>query len=412
MINFSQLLMERADLIIEQWMEMVQQDRHMKADDTLSPTAVRDHIPLVLRAIATILSRTQTSDIQTLAEASLEHGILRAEQGFDPTEVAREYRLLRAAIFSSLEPELMSGTPAEVYRVFRLIDTVVDEAISQSFKSYVEERVKELEQLQQQVTLGSQEVSRLLRISQDTLSQQFTSKLKVPLNSVIDYANLFLRQQKQITETQDNSPRIDHIERVLHNSRLILRLVNDTTELLRYETGQLQLHLLPTNVSAMIRQTLQTMDSEIAAKNLHVNLECEAAPLQVLTDPLRLQQILTNLLSNAIRYTETGSINILCQELSNHHWLLSIKDTGIGISVENQSQIFEPYFQIDSHLRSPDTEGTGLGLAIVLRLVRLLQGEIQVESEVGVGSTFTVRFSDRSGAISSLTPNTDHLTLL
>ncbi|MGA7936020.1 MAG: HAMP domain-containing sensor histidine kinase [Kovacikia sp.] len=391
MINFSQLLTEKVDIIVEQWIKSVREDRQMKADDTLSQTAVQDHIPLVLRAIATVLSKTEISDVQTLAQASFEHGSLRAEQGFNPAEVAKEYHLLRSAIFSSLQKELMSKPSSEVYRVFRLVDTVVDEAISQSFTSYVDGRVKELEQLQRQATLESQEINRLVRTSQDTLSQQLTDKLKAPLSSVIGYANLFLRQQKQLAEASDSSPRVDHIERVLHNSRQLLRLVNDTTELLRYETGQLQLHLLPTKISFMIEQTVQSLESEIAAKELEVIVECASAPTQILTDPLRLQQIMTNLLSNAVRYTETGSIHILCQELPEQRWSFSIKDTGVGIALADQAQIFEPYFQIDSS-RSSEAEGTGLGLAIALRLVRLLQGEIHVASEVGVGSTFTVSF--------------------
>ncbi len=101
MINFSQLLIERSDSIIEQWMKAVREDKHMETDDTLSVTAVQDHVPLVLKAIASVLSKTQPSDIQALVSAGLEHGVLRAEQGFVPTEVAREYRLLREAIFQA-----------------------------------------------------------------------------------------------------------------------------------------------------------------------------------------------------------------------------------------------------------------------------------------------------------------------
>jgi len=392
MINFSQLLIERSDLIIEQWMKAIREDRHMETDDTLSVTAVRDHVPFVLKAIASVLSKTEPSDVQMLVSAGLEHGVLRAEQGFDPTEVAREYRLLREAIFSSLEPELFKESSIEVYRVFRLIDTVVDEAISQSFKSYVGERVKELKQLQQQAKMANQEVTRLVQTSQDTLSQQLTDKLKAPLSSVIEYTNLFLRQQKQITEAEDISPRIGHIERVLQNSRQLLRLINDTTELLRYETGQLQLHLLPTNVSFIIEQTLQAMESEVSSKGLQVIVECGSAPPQVVTDPLRLQQIITNLLNNAVQFTETGSVQVHCKELSDQRWSISVEDTGVGISPEDKARIFEPYFQVDANDRSAKSGSTGLGLAITLRLVRLLQGEIEVVSEVGIGSTFTVRF--------------------
>lgn len=379
-------------------MEAVSKDKHMKTDDTLTITAVRDHIPLVLQAIVTVLSKTQEGDVRTLAEASLEHGVLRAEQGFDPAEIAREYCLLRSVIFSSLHPELISESPIEVYRVFRLIDLVIDEAIGQSFKSYMNERLKELEQLQHQITMGNQEIGRLVQINQDALSQQLTNQLRTPLSSIIGYTDLFLRQQKQLSDVQGIAPRIEYIERALQNSRRLLRLINDTTELRRYETGQLKLNLLSTNVISVIQLTLQVMEAAIKSRNLQISVDCEAAPARVATDPLRLQQIITNLLSNAVRYTEAGSIHIRCQqeleqpEQSVQRWLISIQDTGIGIAPEDLSHIFEPYFRVDSGDRSPEADGTGLGLAIVQRLVRLLQGEITVTSEVGVGSTFTVYF--------------------
>lgn len=398
MINFSQLLADKTEIVIERWMNAVRADKHMKTDDTLSVTAVRDHIPLVLQAIVTVLSKTQEGDVQTLAEASLEHGVLRAEQGFNPTEIAREYCLLRSVIFSTLKTELVNEDPIEIYRVFRLVDLVIDQAIGQSFKSYVNERLKELEQLQQQVALANQEINRLVQANQETFSQQLTNQLRTPLSSIIGYTDLFLRQQKQTAETQNILPRIEYIERALQNSRLLLRLINDTTELRRYETGQLKLHLLPTNVASVIQLTLQVMQASIAAKALQISIDCESAPAQVFTDPLRLQQIITNLLSNAIHYTDSGSIQIRCQTQPNQRWCIAIQDTGCGIAPEDQPHIFEPYFRGNTSDRSSETDHTGLGLAIVSRLVKLLQGNIEVTSEVGVGSTFTLCF-----------PNTVHL---
>lgn len=392
MINFSQLLAERADTIIEQWIGAVQADKHMKTDDTLSVTAVRDHVPHILQAIVTILSKTQAGDVQSLAAASLEHGTLRAEQGFNPTEIAREYTLLRSVIFSSLQAELVTESSTEVYRVFRLIDFVIDEAIGQSFKSYLDERLTELEQLQHQVTLSNQEINRLIQTNQDTFSQQLTNQLRTPLSSIIGYTDLFLRQQKQLTESQSITPRIEYIERVLQNSRHLLRLINDTTELRRYETGHLKLHLLSVNPVSIIQLTLQVIEPSIAAKSLQISVDYQSAPTQVSTDPLRLQQIVTHLLSNAVRYTESGSIHIRCQEQPDQRWCISIQDTGIGMTLEDQSRIFEPYFRVGAGDRSPESDGTGLGLTLVSRLVKLLQGEIEVISAVGEGSTFTVYF--------------------
>jgi signal transduction histidine kinase len=109
----------------------------------------------------------------------------------------------------------------------------------------------------------------------------------------------------------------------------------------------------------------------------------------VLSDPLRLQQIVTNLLSNAIRYTQSGTIQLTCQILSNNCWSIVISDTGIGIAPEDQPCVFDPFFRAgDSGSYLPDS--TGLGLAIVSQLVKLMQGKIELVSQLGIGSTFTV----------------------
>ena len=106
MINYSQLLANKTDTIVERWIEAVRQDRKIESTNDLSPMALRNHIPHVLQAMATVLSQSQHNDIQLLADASLEHGVLRAEQGFNPTEIALEYRLLRWEIFNALEADL------------------------------------------------------------------------------------------------------------------------------------------------------------------------------------------------------------------------------------------------------------------------------------------------------------------
>jgi hypothetical protein len=107
---------------------------------------------------------------------------------------------------------------------------------------------------------------------------------------------------------------------------------------------------------------------------------------------LRLQQIVTNLVSNAIRYTQHGKIQLTCQMLSENQWAIAISDTGRGIAPDDQDRIFEPFFRVGSTEQSYLPESTGLGLAIVSRLVKLLQGKIELVSQLGVGSTFTVIF--------------------
>jgi signal transduction histidine kinase len=388
MPDLSALLAERSQTIVDQWVEAVFEDQQIKSADQLSPTAIRDHIPHILAALATVLAETQQSDVETIIRASLQHGTLRAGQGFDPTEIAREYHLLRSQIIHVLRADLLQRTAEEVLRAVALIDAVVDGAIAQCFKSYVAERLQELDKLRGQLVLTNQELDRLVNSSQENLSV-LAHELKTPLTSIIGYSELFLRQQQQPT-VRDTPHSLEHIERVVRNSRQLLRLINDTLELSRCEAGQMLLRLEPTNVRGVIQTVFGVIQPLAASSGLQLLLDDERAPDRVVTDPLRLQQILVNLMSNAIRYTEVGEVTLQCRVLSDGWWSIAVSDTGIGIAEANQARVFEPFFQVLPSEPDRLTNSTGLGLAIVSRMIKLLQGEISLTSEVGVGSTFTV----------------------
>src|SRR5919199_3474444 len=299
-MDFSQLLVEKIDAIAKNWVEAVRLDRQISSADGLPHSAIQNHLPDILMAMATVLSHSQDSDIPSIVQTSLEHGVLRAAQGFAPTEIAREYRLLRQVIFSTLEADLLDGTVREVMRVYSAIDATIDEAITQCFKSYVEERLQELQQLQSQAELTNQELTRLLKANQENVSQ-LAHELKNPLNSIIGYSELILRSSRKNPEAQDMVPHLEHIERVVRNGRQLLRLINDTLEISRYEAGKMKLHPVPTDVRSLIDDVFQMLHPLAAVKELQMVVDCERAPEKVLTDPLRLQQIITNLASNAIR---------------------------------------------------------------------------------------------------------------
>lgn len=389
MKDFSKLLVDKTELILEQWVEAVRQDSCIESADELPRPAIENHLSHVLSAMATVLSQSQDSQIKPIVQASLHHGVLRAEQGFDPAEVAREYRLLRQVIFSVLEANLLTGTVAEGIRAVQLIDIVIDEAIGQCFTSYVDERLRELQQLQIQLARTNQELTRLVRANQDNISV-LAHELKTPLNSIIGYSELFLRHQRRSSEQKDSLPKLEHIERVLRNGRQLLRLVNDTLELSRADNAQMPLRLMQTDVKSLIDSVVEVLEPMALTKDLEMVIDYSFSPTHVLTDSLRLQQIVTNLLSNAIRYTQQGKIQLTCQVLNDNQWELVVSDTGQGIASEDQKRIFEPFFRVGSKQQSYLPESTGLGLAIVARLVKLLQGKIELVSQLEVGSRFTV----------------------
>jgi signal transduction histidine kinase len=389
-MDYSQLLADKTDTILKNWIEAVRQDRNIQSADTLPYSAITNHIPRLLEAMSTVLSQYQSSEIGSIIKASLEHGFLRAEQGYDAAEVAQEYHLLRQVIFSQLETELLAGTTAEVFRAFRLIDSVIDEAIAQCFNSYVAQRLSELQQIQTQLKLTNEELNRLVSANQENLSY-LAHELKTPLNSIIGYSELFLRKGKAQAEIKDTLPGIEHIERVLRNGRQLLRLINDALELSRADAGKIKLNLRSTNVQSLINTVVEMMQPIADAKGLKLAVTSDCAPKQVVADGQRLQQIVTNLLSNAIRYTESGSIELHCRQAGETNWTIAITDTGIGIAPEDTNRIFDPFFQAgETSKQQYPPDSTGLGLAIVSRLVTLLQGKIELESKIGVGSTFTV----------------------
>ncbi|MGM3309078.1 sensor histidine kinase [Anabaena sp. WFMT] len=389
-MDFSQLLAERIDTIIDQWVIAVHQDKRIESASNLPYSRIKNHVPDVLKAMVTVLSTSQGNDFQSIVIASWQHGSLRATQGFNPAEIAREYHHLRTVILDTIQIDLIQGKPTEIIRTMRLINAVIDEAIARCFTSYVDERLRELENLHNTLALHNQELTRLVNTNREHLSL-LAHDLKHPLASIIGYSDLFLREHRQKSHEKDTYNNLEHIERVLRNGRHLLRLINDLLELSRYDAGKIRLELTSTDVSEIVSNVCEMFEPLAAEKNLLMLVNCEQAPQQIITDVLQLQQIVMNLVSNAVRYTESGNINITCQGLDNKKWELVVADTGIGITPENQEHIFEPYFRYTKkNFRLPDS--TGLGLAIVLRLVKLLQGEIKLVSQPGVGSTFTVIF--------------------
>lgn len=388
MLNISQIIAEKADSIIEKWMEEVRQDRRIESTINLSDTALGDSLPKLLKSLAGVLAHSQ-NNFKKIADGSLEHGRLRAKQGYEADEIAQEYSLLRRTIFAVLAPHCLNGSPEEIILLFSKINTVLDEAISVCYKSYVQERLNELEHIQSQLTLTNQELNRLVESSKDHLSY-LAHELKTPLTAVIGYSELLQRLQHKKLNAESDTLSLRSIERVLQGGRHLLHIVNDSLELSRYEANQIKLNLEWIDVHSMMGEISEMLEPLAQAKGLQLKVDGESAPEQVFTDPFRLQQIATNLLSNAIRYTDAGSIHVSYQNLSNQQWSISVTDTGIGIAPEDQTYIFEPFSQAFLHQGRRQPESTGLGLAIVLRLVQLLRGEIHLASELGVGSTFTV----------------------
>jgi two-component system sensor histidine kinase RpfC len=210
-------------------------------------------------------------------------------------------------------------------------------------------------------------------------------EIRTPLTGIIGVSELMLRQPHP-TETRKN---ISIIESA---SKHLLSILNDILDISKIEAGFLSINNRPFNLHALISFTRNTYIASAHAKSLNFNMEISASvPSHVFGDQSRLQQVLLNLVSNAIRFTDRGEIKLKLSKISEHDSKVIIRfevsDTGIGISQEQQTVIFDRFTQLDdSDARM--TGGTGLGMAIAHDLVELMQGELHVESQPGHGSRF------------------------
>jgi len=378
MNDLGKALLNKVDHIIEIWVDEVRRDMEIESNRGMTYEAVHNGLPDVLASVAKLLTPafSETKE-QVLEEEALAHGKVRAEQGFDIAEVVREYRTLRNILLTELESDLRTGTVEEAIRAIRKIDAVLDDAVMVSMECYVNRRMVSLGKMHAQLLLTNQELTRLVQAHKDNVSH-LAHELKNPLNSIISFSSILLRkQQKQLAETTDEPMEMQQVERILTNGQQLLRLINNTLETSRSESQQLTLTMEPVAVPELIKSVVEALEPSISDKPVTLSWNCQQAPDYAMIDGLRLQQILTNLVSNAIRYTDEGSVEVICYTQGDDLWAIAVSDTGRGLSVEHQSKIFEPYFRVGS---SEDylPESSGLGLTIVNKMVQLLGGTIEV----------------------------------
>jgi len=220
----------------------------------------------------------------------------------------------------------------------------------------------------------------------DAFVSMASHELRTPLGAILGYADMLQENvYGPLSEKQRST-----IERIVANTGRLLSLVNNLLDQAQIEAGTLKLNLTSFTPAGLISDVLGVMDVLAQAKGLGLTSHvADDLPITLFGDRQRLYQILVNLMGNAIKFTDEGTVHVGAYRRDEHHWGLKVSDTGRGISSEAQSYVFEPFRHADE---TPTREhaGAGLGLSIVKQLTSVMGGEIMLESEVGRGSTFTI----------------------
>ncbi len=212
-------------------------------------------------------------------------------------------------------------------------------------------------------------------------------ELRTPLNAIIGFAQLM---RMGFGKKEPLGPRqLDGLDRILRNSQHLLALIDSVLDLSKIEAGLTTVHPEYFDLAASVQSAFAELQSLADQKGLGYSLMVSGEIAFSYSDPLRIRQVVINLLSNAIKFTPAGAIEAHLQRVDDDRWSFSVGDSGLGIRSDELLYIFDRFRQVDGSA-TRQAGGTGLGLSIVSEVVKQLGGTIEVESEPGVGSTFTV----------------------
>jgi signal transduction histidine kinase/ActR/RegA family two-component response regulator len=209
-------------------------------------------------------------------------------------------------------------------------------------------------------------------------------ELRTPLQAIIGYTEVVIEDLK----LNDDQIHVKDLTRVINNSERLLKLINGVLDLAKIESGRMQLDLTEVKLSSLVDDAVGTVKPLLEKNNIHLKLDVNDGAFLPLADPEKLLHMMINLLGNASKFSPNGVVNMRAHH-EPHRIYITVSDTGIGMSVEQQQHIFDPFRQADSST-TRKFQGSGLGLSITRQLCEMMGGTIEVESQLGAGATFIV----------------------
>jgi signal transduction histidine kinase len=363
-------------VIVEKWLNRVVQDESIPVSDRLTRRQIEDHIPELLERLAALLASPGDAREKDGADALAQsHGACRWQQGYDLAEFLRELAQFRAVLIQHIfDFEIEQVTPSTGARA-RAVDCLhllLDSVISGSIKQFVGEQEARLRQHMHEVAEESEARLRLLR----TVSHEVRNVL-----------NAVSMAAQGLPEETDETLRNQMVMIVLRNVRHMRELLDQLLEvssLIAERKASPPTRFNPVNLAQEIVSTYRPMAE---SKGLSMQSVVDPRLNFIESDELKIRQIASNLVSNALKYTDAGWIRLEFRVIDEECFLIMVEDSGAGMTTAESAQIFSEFYRIKRTAHQP---GVGLGLAITKQLVGVLRGRIEVDSEPGRGSRFEV----------------------
>jgi signal transduction histidine kinase len=263
-----------------------------------------------------------------------------------------------------------------------LVEIERRDADLEAHRRTLEQEIIERKAVNAELLIAKDKAESAARLKSEFLANM-SHEIRTPMNGVLGMTDLALA-------TQLTSEQAEYLEGVKISAEGLMRILDDILDVSKLEAGKVEIEAMGFELGAMLQNMLRIFEIPARKKGLDLRLSVEpGCPAWVCGDPVRLRQILVNLLGNAVKFTPAGSIEVNVSRASGDRLLFAVRDTGIGIAQDKLNTIFDSFTQADgSHTRR--FGGTGLGLTITRKLVGLMGGKVWVESEAGVGSRFYI----------------------
>lgn len=370
----ARVVQQHRDEIVARWMAAVRADDTIPSARKLDDQDLQDHAPVLLDELVGALDGHD--ERQQRLDAAKHHGAQRASRGYQIREVMREMHLMRSILVELLEsmPVDLTGEPG------RALHRVLDESITAS--------TEQMEAVTRAAIERERDDALRARMHADRVGEQkdlfvavLAHEIRTPLNAMVGWTAL-------ARERAGADPLLLRaLDTIQRNVDLQRRLVEDLLDLERVRSGKLSLERAPVDLARIV-DTATASSRPIAARK-EITLTCvPSAPVIVEADADRLEQVVSNLLMNALKFTSSGGHVEVEIERGEDHARVRVRDDGVGISPDMHGALFERYRQAD-HRASAREGGIGIGLALVRELVHAHGGQVGAESAgLGAGSTF------------------------
>ena len=277
--------------------------------------------------------------------------------------------------------------------LFGIIQDITEQKIVEAelvqHRSHLEELVEE----RTAALSAAKEAAEAASVAKSAFLANMSHEIRTPMNGILGMANLLRRGGVTLLQAE----RLDTIDR---SAQHLLSIINDILDISKIEAGKLDLEEIPINVSLLLGNVSSIVSERVRDKDIRVVIEDAVVPPNLLGDPTRLQQAILNYATNAVKFTETGTVTLRTIKLEEmDEWVrvrFEVEDTGIGVPPETISRLFSTFEQADNST-TRKYGGTGLGLAITKHLAELMGGDVGVQSTLGIGSTFSFTVQLKKG---------------